>query len=211
MASYVIQELPEGMGNGRSALYPKMQNYTMFDYEQVLDTIHSYSPAFSKAVIRGVLDGLSLAMQNILTNGHSMKIDGLGIFSLALGFCDDKGKDELTKEELKRKDKYRHVCAKGIKFKVDADLIKDINRYTDFERSQPGVVKSKKVVLSQEERKQRALQLIEQNGYITLNDYACANNLSRSMASRDLKRFTSDPTSGIKEKGDHSHKVWVAS
>lgn len=211
MASYVIQELPEGMGNGRSALYPKMQNYTMFDYEQVLDTIHSYSPAFSKAVIRGVLDGLSLAMQNILTNGHSMKIDGLGIFSLALGFCDDKGKDELTKEELKRKDKYRHVCAKGIKFKVDADLIKDINRYTDFERSQPGVVKSKKVVLSQEERKQRALQLIEQNGYITLNDYACANNLSRSVASRDLKRFTSDPTSGIKEKGDHSHKVWVAS
>lgn len=211
MASYVIQELPEGMGNGRSALYPKMQNYTMFDYEQVLDTIHSYSPAFSKAVIRGVLDGLSLAMQNILTNGHSMKIDGLGVFSLALGFCDDKGKDELTKEELKRKDKYRHVCAKGIKFKVDADLIKDINRYTDFERSQPGVVKSKKVVLSLEERKQRALQLIVQNGYITLNDYACANNLSRSVASRDLKRFTSDPTSGIKEKGDHSHKVWVAS
>jgi predicted histone-like DNA-binding protein len=211
MASYVIQELPEGMGNGRSALYPKMQNYTMFDYEQVLDTIHSYSPAFSKAVIRGVLDGLSLAMQNILTNGHSMKIDGLGVFSLALGFCDDKGKDELTKEELKRKDKYRRVSAKGIKFKVDADLIKEINRYTDFERSQPGVVKSKKVVLSLDERKQRALQLIGQNGYITLNDYACANDVSRSVASRDLKRFTSDPTSGIREKGDHSHKVWVAS
>ena len=211
MASYVIQELPEGMGNGRSALYPKMQNYTMFDYEQVLDTIHSYSPAFSKAVIRGVLDGLSLAMQNILTNGHSMKIDGLGVFSLALGFCDDKGKDEPTKEELKRKDKYRRVCAKGIKFKVDADLIKEINRHTDFERSQPGVVKSKKVVLSLEERKQRALQLIVQNGYITLNDYACANDVSRSVASRDLKRFTSDPTSGIREKGDHSHKVWVAS
>ena len=211
MASYVIQELPEGMGNGQSALYPKMQNYTLFDYDKVVETIHQYSPTFTPAVIRGVLDGLSLAMQNILTNGHSAKIDGLGVFSLALGFSDEKGKDTQTKKELKHKDKYRRVCAKGIKFKVDADLIKEINRHTDFERSQPGVVKAKKVVLSLDERRQRALQLIGQNGYITLNDYACANDVSRSVASRDLKRFTSDPISGIREKGDHSHKVWVAS
>jgi predicted histone-like DNA-binding protein len=211
MASYVIQELPEGMGNGKSALYPQMQNYSLFDYDKVVNTIYQYSPAFTPGVIRGVLDGLSWALQNILTHGHSAKIDGLGVFSLALGFSDEKGKDAQTKKELKHKDKYRRVCAKGIKFKVDAGLIKEINRHTDFERSQQGVVKSKKVVLSLEERRQHALQLIEQKKYITLNDYACANGLSRSVASRDLKRFTSDPTSGIREKGSHSHKVWVAS
>lgn len=53
MASYVIQELPEGMGNGQSALYPKMQNYTLFDYDKVVETIHQYSPTFTPAVIRG--------------------------------------------------------------------------------------------------------------------------------------------------------------
>ena len=51
MASYVIQELPEGMGNGRSALYPKMQNYNMFDYEQVLDTIQTEN---TRSIQRGV-------------------------------------------------------------------------------------------------------------------------------------------------------------
>lgn len=60
-----------------------------------------------------------------------------------------------------------------------------------------------------EQRMQRARQLINERGYITLSDYVTTNQVSRSMASRDLKRITSDPTSGIIEKGSHSHKFWV--
>jgi len=77
MASYVLQELPNGMGDGESALFPKMQIYTMFDYDKVVELIHSYSPSFSEGVIRGVLDGLTEAIKSALPNGHSVKIDGL--------------------------------------------------------------------------------------------------------------------------------------
>ena len=51
----------------------------------------------------------------------------------------------------------------------------------------------------------------EKEGYIMLDEYAQINNMSRSSASRELNLLTSDPTSGIKEKGRGSHKVWIAS
>ena len=207
MASYVLQKLPNGMGDGESALFPKMQIYTMFDYDKVVELIHSYSPSFSEGVIRGVLDGLTMAMKSALPNGHSMKIDGLGVFSLSLGFSDEKA--GTSGEELKHKENYRHVCAKGINFKVDQELIKDINRESTFERAQPGVQRFERPDSTLEQRMQRAHQLISDHGYITLSDYAIANHISRSMASRDLKRITSDPASGIIAKGSHSHKVWV--
>ena len=207
MASYVLQKLPNGMGDGESALFPKMQIYTMFDYDKVVELIHSYSPSFSEGVIRGVLDGLTMAMKSALPNGHSVKIDGLGVFSLSLGFCDEKA--GTSGEELKRKENYRHVCAKGINFKVDQEMIKDINRESTFERAQPGVQRFERPDSTLEQRMQRAHQLISDHGYITLSDYAIANHISRPMASRDLKRITSDPASGIIAKGSHSHKVWV--
>ena len=82
MANYVIKEMPAGMGNGKKGrIFPKMQIYTEFDYEKVVELIHTNSPAFSQATIRGVLDTLGVVMKNYLPMGHTMKIDNLGVFS----------------------------------------------------------------------------------------------------------------------------------
>ena len=212
MASYVLQEMPNGMGKGECALFPKLQIYSMYDNDKVVKMIHSYSPAFSEGVIRGVLDGLATALKSALPSGHSVKVDGLGVFSLSLGFDEtqDEGEDgEVTASKKKQKEKYRHVCASHIKFKVDAELIKDINRENTFERDKSGVKRIQKSDTTLEQRRQQALGLIQKHGFFTLDDYARANGLSRSMASRELKQLTSDPTSGIAERGSHSHKVWV--
>jgi hypothetical protein len=53
------------------------------------------------------------------------------------------------------------------------------------------------------------VQHIDKHGFITLQDYANLNRLSRSSASRELSKFVSDPTSGIQAKGSGSHKVWI--
>ena len=55
MANYVVKEMPAGMGNGKKGrIFPKMQVYTEFDYDKVVDLIHTNSPAFSQTTIRGV-------------------------------------------------------------------------------------------------------------------------------------------------------------
>ena len=84
MANYVVKEMPSGMGNGKKGrIFPKMQVYTEFDYDKVVELVHTNSPAFSQATVRGVLDTLAVVLKNYLPMGHTMKIDNLGVFSLA--------------------------------------------------------------------------------------------------------------------------------
>ncbi|MBO7069392.1 MAG: hypothetical protein J6W52_12095 [Bacteroidaceae bacterium] len=214
MGSYILSEMPNGMGKKDCALFPKMQIYTKFDHDKVVKYIHTYSPGLSEGVIRGVLDGLATTLRAVLPNGHSMKIDGLGVFSLSLGFNEVQEDNETADEtsgKKKQKEKYRHVCAKSINFKVDPKLIEEINRDNTFERDKSLVKRYKKSASTLEQRKNKALQLIKKHGFITLDDYADINRMSRSAASRELKNLTADSTSGIKERGRHSHKVWIES
>ena len=208
MANYVIKEMPAGMGNGKKGrIFPKMQVYTEFDYDKVVELIHTNSPAFSQATIRGVLDTLAVTMKNYLPMGHTMKIDNLGVFSLSLEFADEKAENVAQQEASEQKTKYHHVKVKGVNFKVDKKLIKAINKENTFERTSSNAVS--RSPYTPEERLQRALQHIDKQGFITLQDYANLNRLSRSAASRELSKLTASPTSPIVPNGSGSHKIWV--
>lgn len=212
MANYVIKEMPAGMGNGKKGrLFPKMQVYTEFDYDKVVELVHTNSPAFSEATVRGVLDTLAVVMKSYLPLGHTMKIDNLGVFSLSLEFADNETETDSQQnpQETKSKKKYHHVKVKGVNFKVDKRLVDDINKENTFERtaSTPNTPSP----YTPEERRQRALQHIDRHGFITLQEYANLNRLSYTTASRELAKLVADPQSGIKANGAASHKVWVRS
>ena len=204
--------MPEGMGNGKKGrLYPKMQVYTEFDYDKVVELVHTNSPAFSQATVRGVLDTLAVVMKSYLPLGHTMKIDNLGVFSLSLEFADNESDsaNPQTTQEATSKKKYHHVRVKGVNFKVDKKLVDDINKDNTFERTTGNP--SSPSPYSLKERLQRALSHIDKHGFITLQEYANLNHLNYSTASRELAKLVLDPNSGIKAKGAASHKVWVLS
>ena len=210
MANYVIKKMPTGMGNGSEGKsFPKMQVYTEFDYDKVVELVHTNSPAFSQATVRGVLDTLAVVMKSYLPLGHTMKIDNLGVFSLSLEFADNEADNANPQaiQEAASKKKYHHVRVKGVNFKVDKKLVDDINKENSFERTTGNP--SSPSPYSLEERLQRALNHIDKHGFITLQDYANLNSLSYSTASRELAKLVLDPNSGIKAKGAASHKVWV--
>lgn len=217
MANYYLQKLPEGMKEGEKVVYPRMQTYTLHDFETVLKHMHTYAGNISEGTMRAVLEALTETMKSWMPLGHSIKIDGLGVFSLSLGFdtstpqekaiANKKGKNNGEQEEPKTK--YRHVCIKGINFKPDTELLTEMNHEATFDKTETEVVVPKKGVLSRDERLARATSIIEKNGYMTLSDYVQATGLSRTGASLDLKAIVADPTSGITTRGSHSHKVWV--
>lgn len=213
MANYVLKEMPAGMGNGSEGkTFPKMQVYTEFDYDKVVELVHTNSPAFSEATVRGVLDTLAVVMKSYLPMGHTMKIDNLGVFSLSLEFADNEPEtvnqqEALETQETGPKKKYHHVKVKGVNFKVDKRLVEAINKENTFERTSGNP--SSPSPYSLEERLQRALNHIDKHGFITLQEYANLNSLSYSTASRELSKLVLDPHSGIKPKGAASHKVWV--
>lgn len=213
MANYIIKEMPTGMGNGKKGrIFPKMQVYTEFDYDKVVELVHTNSPAFSEATVRGVLDTLAVVLKSYLPMGHTMKIDNLGVFSLSLEFADNETETANQQESQKTqetgsKKKYHHVRVKGVNFKVDKRLVNAINKETTFERTSGNP--STPSPYTPDERLQRALSHIDKHGFITLQEYANLNRLSYSSASRELSKLVLDPHSGIKAKGAASHKIWV--
>ena len=212
MAKYVLQELPEEMSDGKKIVYPKMQTYSLHDFETVIEHMHDYAGSFSEGMIRGVFDALVSVMKSWMPMGHNIKIDGLGVFSLTLGFDESSPskKAELKNTADDPKTKYRHVCIKGINFKPDPKLLQALNKEATFERGEAEVQVPQKTKLSREERLASAKAIIEKNGFMTLYDYANATHQSRSVASKDLRLIVADPNSGITTRGSHSHKVWIA-
>ena len=211
MAKYILKEMAEGMADGHKALYPKMQTYSLHDYETVIEHMRDYAGNISDGIIRAVFDALVSVMKSWMPMGHNIKIDGLGVFSLTLGF-DESSPSE--KEALKNADddpktKYRHVCIKGINFKPDQKLLQALNKEATFERGEVDVQVPQKTKLSLDERLAKAKAIIAKNGFMTLYDYANATRQSRPTASKDLRKIVADPTSGITTRGSHSHKVWI--
>ena len=204
MANYVVKEMPEGMHSSKGKAFPKMKVYTEFDNDKVVELINNYSPAFSKGTIKGVLDTLATVMKNVLPMGHTLKIDNIGVFSLSLEFTDNDTDNPDTKKE---KTKYHHVKARNVNFRVDQKLVDDINKENTFERSAD--LKASASPFSREQRLQRALEFIDKNGSIRLQEYANLNSLSRTQASRELAQWVSNPSSGIKASGNGPLKCWV--
>ena len=86
MPNYVLQEMSEEMGDGKKKVYPRMQTYSLHDFNTVIRHMREYGGSFSEGTIRGVLETLVTTMKSWMPLGHSIKIDGLGVFSLTLGF-----------------------------------------------------------------------------------------------------------------------------
>ena len=211
MPKYILQELPEEMTDGKKIVFPKMQTYSLHDYETVIQHMRDYAGSFSEGTIRGVFDTLVSVMVSWMSMGHNIKIDGLGVFSLTLGFDESSTSEKaaLKNPDDNPKTKYRHVCIKGINFKPDPKLLQALNKEATFERGEADVQVPQKTKLSREERLERAKAIIAKNGFMTLYDYANATHQSRSVASKDLSQIVTDPNSGITTRGNHSHKVWI--
>ena len=180
MPKYILQELPGEMTDGKKIVYPKMQTYSLHDYETVIDHMRDYAGSFSEGMIKGVFDALVSVMKSWMPMGHNIKIDGLGVFSLSLGFDESSPSEKAALKNTSDdpKTKYRHVCIKGINFKPDQKLLQALNNEATFERGEADVQVPQKTKLSREERIAKAKAIIAKNGFMTLYDYANADVLA---------------------------------
>ncbi len=206
MPKYKLQEMYDVRQTGERRVYPKLDAYRLLDAEEFIEKMHSYDRAISPSVIRAVLMNLSDTLKRMLSLGYTVKVDELGTFSLSLDFDDDKPK---VMQQADDKMAYRHVTVKNVNFKVDPSLLKDLRYETELEREMSGVKVIKKQLFTLEQRIERALAVIERDGFIRLTDYAAINNLSRTSASQELKMICANPDGPLDTKGRGSHKVWV--
>ena len=204
MTQFVLKEMNDLDGKGKGRVYPQVVINRLMTTEDLVERMQN-NTRLGSAVIHAMLLSLGENIATLLDSGFSVKIDNFGTFSLSLGFADKKG-NKLEDEDDKMK--YRRVMVKNITFKPESDLIFHISNTIRLERHVPGVVKSESDSFTPEERRQRAIDFIEQHGQITLQEYVNLNNVSRSKASRELNKLEDIEGSGIIGYGNAPHKVW---
>ena len=170
--------------------------------------MQGYHRGISASTTEAVLMDVEEILVEMLSMGYNVNLEGLGTFSLSLGFEDDKPTEMQGDDD---KMTHRKVGVRDVNFKASPDFIKAVKQEIDrdLERDMGGVKLILKKIYTREERIARALDVIDENGFIGLTDYAYINNLSRTAASLELKEIDSDQEAPIRSVGQHSHKVWV--
>lgn len=190
--NYHIQELPD-MHNGKQKFFPKAETYTAFNYKKMIKRI-ALESGLQEGAVLAVLDALPKALKNILLEGHTCKIDGLGTFSLSLSFNED-GRVGINRMNLK----------------VDSNLIGEIRKEAQFNKVQSDVVSvasSKRNFTQHVEMLSEWLTLHES---ITLQEYANLIRTSTSTASRELKKICAMEECKITSSGIGARKIWIKS
>ena len=205
MAKYIKQEMTDLSGKGEEKVYYRLQSKRNIDFEELTEHVGRHNGMMSRGLIVNVMEHVVDVMAELLGEGHSVTIDGLGTFKASIGLEKDKEMDTFDGDESKRN--ARSLRLTGINYRADKVLIREANRHCKLERA--GEARLHHSPYSKKERLKLALQYLEEHGAMRVVEYMELTGLSRTKAAMELKEFRQDLTSGITFIGRGSAKVYV--
>ena len=206
MPKYKLQEMNDVHKTGEKKVYPKLLTYRQLDTEEFLDRMYAHGHAISRSAAAAVLADVADYLGEALSEGYTVRLDGIGHFAVALDFDDDKPRCMESDDDRMA---YRKVTVRDVNYTPSPRLLTRLKTTTELTRDAEGVSRLRKQLYTQEERIARAEEWLESHPTMTLTEYATLNNLSRSSASRELRSLSADADSPFATVGKSSHKVWV--
>ena len=205
MAQYIKQEMPNLNGTEEPQVYYRLKTNRNISSKEFVKHISRNDSAVDRGEIEGVLIRIADGLAELLGNGYSVTLDGVGTFKAGLGLKRDKEMDSFEEDETKRN--ARSLQLTSINYRADKTLVREANRRCKLERY--GESRIRKSPYTKEQRLQLALEFLDKNSAMRIGDYMKLTGLSRTTATMELKAFRQDPASGITFVGRGSQKVYV--
>ena len=127
MAKYKLQEMSDMRDEGKRRVYPKMVPYRTLSRKEFIEKMQSYHRDLSLGTIEAVLTDVEDVLVRMLSMGYNVNLEGLGTFSLSLGFEDDKPTEMQTDDDMM---KYRKVGVKNVNFNSSPEFVKAVKMET---------------------------------------------------------------------------------
>lgn len=205
MAEYEMQTSNLPNEEGEKVLFPRMKLWGQVDLDYLASHIN-YASTFTPGDIIGLAKALTQAIAYEMGQGHSVKIDGLGVFSPTLGLRD--GLERESGEKGGHKHNAMSICVKNINFRADKELIHETGMSCTLNRSKWKFNQSSKQYTT-EQRLKMAQDYLETHPLLKVTDYCKLTGLLRNAAARELKQWAEMPETGIDYTGRGSHKVYI--
>lgn len=205
MAKYIKQEMPDIMGKGEHQVYYRMQTERNIGAAEFVEEVAGLGTGLSEGAVTHVLEQMVKTMARLLADGHTVTIGGLGTFRTTIGVMEGKEQDTFDADEPKRN--AQSIEVKGVNFRADKALVKDIRVQCRLERGKES--RLHRSPYTREERVARALAFMEEHTVLRVSDYVSLTGLSRTTASLELRELCQDTTSGIRSMGQRASKVYI--
>lgn len=205
MPKYIKQEMPDLHKTGEKKIYYRLKTNRHIDFNHFVQTLHHSNNGISEADAIRVLLSAADQLAELLGEGHSVTLNGIGTFKATIGLEEDKELDTLEGTEAKRNS--RSLQLKGVNFRADKELIKKAGKDCKLQRE--GIAHIHRSPYSKEERLALALKFLDTHGAMKVADYMEFTGLSRTAATLELQEFRRDLSSGIGFIGRGSAKVYV--
>lgn len=205
MAKYIKQEMPDITGKGEHQVYYRMQTERNIGAAEFVEEVAGLGTGLSEGAVTHVLEQMVQTMARLLADGHTVTIGGLGTFRTAIGVMEGKEQDTFDADESKRN--AQSIEVRGVNFRADKALVKDIRVQCRLERGKES--RLHRSPYTREERLARALAFIEEHTVLRVPDYVRLTGLSRTTASLELRELCQDSTSGIRSMGQRASKVYI--
>ena len=205
MAKYIKQEMIDLSGKGEEKVYYRLQTERNISFAELAQQIEQHHGLMNRGLVKNVMSHIVDEMAELLGEGYSVTIDGLGTFKASIGLEEDKEMDTFDGDDTKRN--ARSLRLTGINYRADKSLIKQANRHCKLERA--GESRLHHTPYSKEERLKLAHQYLEEHGVMRVVEYMELTGLSRTKATLELKEFRQDASTGITFIGRGSAKVYV--
>ena len=209
MPKYFKREMPDLRGTGEQQYYYVMRSEGAMDTAELVRCMRQTYRVMGEGELRGMVDTMIRTMGELLADGYTVSLDGMGSFSLALGLDDyEAGTPE---QHRGGEPNARRVSVRDVHFKAQRRWVRDIDMRCAhrLHRDKQGTREIHRPATTREERIQLALAYIREHGFLRLSDYVALSGLSRTTASRELREMDSDKSVPIVAQGRLSHKVYV--
>ena len=205
MAKYIKQELPDLHKTGEKKAYYRLKTERNIDFQHFVAHISSHHSGISRGEATRVLMHTTDALAELLAQGYSVTIDELGTFKATIGLEEDKEMDTFESDKPRRN--ARSLRLNGVNFLADKKLISNANCRCKLTRA--GVSRLCRSSLTKEERLQKAMAYLVENGAMRVKQYMALTGLSHTVAARELCEFELDAASGITSMGRLAGKVYI--
>lgn len=200
MPQYTVQTMPDLKGQGHTVKYPRMLIRERICLRTLAEHIEQ-SSSFTVADVEGVMAAVSRQLSRLAAQGCSVKIDGLGTFCPTLGWR--KGVERESAVGGKRN--AVSIEVDGFSFRPDKELVRTTQTHCLLQRAHAPSYASPSQ--DSKERWEAARRHLERNGRLTVGEYACIGRLSRSSASRELKRFLDQGLLSTRGRAPHRYYI----
>ena len=210
MPYYYKREIPDLNGTGERQFRYELRSEGTTDLRRLARLVVRRYHAMTDGEVIGIITALVEEMAHEMASGRTVSIEGLGSFSPSLG-VEHRFSHYDDEDAAGHETNARSIRVRGVNFRVSSELVNEVDRYCrgQLHREVGGPVNLRHSKLSRDERMNAALRHIREHGFLRLAEYARLVNVSRTVASLQLRDFSSDPSVPIRAQGRGPSKIWV--